>query len=195
MDTPYINKGKELVVLSSGNLTKSISNVKQDLPKYWDNEYLEERISLIKNYQHKMLLQFLRMSGVRITEAITLRKKDIDFNSYMMNIRWLKSRKYHNRNVPLHPTLKATLEGYTATMKEDDRVFPITRQRAWQIVNKYLDGSPHQLRHSFAVHWLRSGGEITTLSRVLGHSDINTTMIYLRIVPIDQAKELFKIKF
>jgi len=51
------------------------------------------------------------------------------------------------------------------------------------------------LRHSFAVNWLRCGGEIDVLHRILGHSKIQTTMEYLKIVPRDQGKALMGIDF
>ena len=40
--------------------------------------------------------------------------------------------------------------------------------------------SPHTFRHTFARGWLENGGEIFKLSRVLGHSEMQTTQIYLR---------------
>ena len=168
---------------------------KQDLPKYWDKEYINQHIVEIPNHTHKMLITFLWRSGVRITEAVTLTKGMIDLKQHTMQVKWLKSRRYNYRIVPLHPTLKDLLEIFTATMKHDQRVFPITRQRAWQITKKYLNGHPHQLRHSFAVNWLRCGGEIDVLHRILGHSKIQTTMEYLKIVPRDQGKALMGIDF
>ena len=60
---------------------------------------------------------------------------------------------------------------------------------------KAFDDSPHRFRNSFAVHWLRCGGRLEVLSQMLGHSDIKTTMIYLKIVPVDQGKELLKVRF
>ena len=80
-------------------------------------------------------------------------------------------------------------------MKSEDIVFPISRQRAWKISRRYLGGSPHTVRHSFAVNWLRHGGDIVILKNILGHSKIETTMEYLKIVPIDQGKELLKVRF
>ena len=120
---------------------------------------------------------------------------NIDFHNYMMTVKWLKSRKYLNRVVPIHPSLCPVLNVYSATKKANERIFPITRQRAWQITRQYLGGHPHQLRHSFAVNWLRCDGDIVTLHRVLGHSKLETTMQYLKIVPVDQGKELIKINF
>lgn len=189
------SENQKMVVLERQNLTIQAERVKSELPKYWDKEKVNQMIELVNNYQHKMLLTFLWYSGVRITEAISLRKQDIDFEHYTMQVRWLKSRKYQHRVVPIHPELRNLLQFYTASLKAEDRVFSITRQRAWQITRKCLNGHPHQLRHSFAVNWLRCDGDIVTLHRILGHSKIQTTMEYLKIVPNDLGKELIKISF
>jgi hypothetical protein len=47
----------------------------------------------------------------------------------------------------------------------------------------------------FAVNWLRHQGDIYVLSRYMGHSRIQNTMEYLKIVPMDQGRELMKITF
>lgn len=185
----------DIEVLKDKDLTISAERVKKDLPKYWDKEYIKSHIDSIENNQHRMLMVFLWMSGVRITEAVSLRKMDIDFANYTMRLRWLKSRKYNERIAPIHPNLRDMLRVYTAALNQDSLLFPITRQRAWQLTKKYFDGHPHQLRHSFAVNWLRCGGDIVVLHRILGHSKVQTTMEYLKIVPIDQGKELIKIQF
>lgn len=192
---PYKKETQDIVVLKPQNLTKTSETVKDEIYKYWEKDYIKQQISRIKNSGHKMLMTFLWMTGVRITEAITLRKQDIAFSNYLMTVRWLKNRKYNRRKVPLHPHLKDILEVYTAAMKAEDRIFPISRQRAWQLVQKYFNGHPHQFRHSFAVNWLRCDGKIEVLSQVMGHSDIKTTMQYLQLVPRDQGKELMQIDF
>ena len=188
----------ELEVLQERKLTKTSINVnslKKDIAKYFSKEELDEKFLEIKNYKHKLLIKFLWMSGVRVTEAINLRKKDIDFENYLLRVRWLKSRKWNERILPLHPQLRDILEFYVAPLNQEDLLFPFSRQRAWKITTDAIGGSPHQLRHSFAVHWLRSGGDIIILSKILGHSKIQITMEYLKIVPIDQGKELIKIRF
>lgn len=185
----------EVVIRSRQDLTKKTSNSKVDFAQYWEKAYINQKLENIKNAKHQMLIRFLWMSGVRITEAVNLTNGDIDFQNYTMKVKWLKNRKYNYRNVPIHPALRNFLSLYCGTMKADSLVFPISRQRAWQLTKKYLGGHPHQLRHSFAVNWLRSDGDVVTLSRILGHSKIQTTMEYLKIVPIDQGKELMKINF
>jgi len=190
-----MGKHKDLVVSNNQDLTIHNRKVKADLRKYWDRDYINTCINNIKNNNHKMLLRFLWMTGVRISEALNVRKRDLNFDDYLMRIRWLKSRKWKERIIPMHPLLKDVLELYVANCKADNLVFPISRQRAYQITKKHLKGSPHQLRHSFAVNWLKCDGDLVMLHRILGHSKIQTTMEYLKIVPVDQGKELIKIKF
>jgi integrase/recombinase XerD len=177
------------------NLTLQDNKVNASLPKYWDREYINQQIENTNNYEHKMLLTFLWYTGVRITEALSLKKRDIDFKNFFITIKWQKSRKYQTRVIPMHPLLAKILEIYTATKNVDETVFPITRQRAWQITQKRLGGNPHKFRHSFAVNWLKSGGDVVILSKMLGHARIQNTLIYLNLVPIDQGKELIKITF
>lgn len=195
MDTHYITTVPAVAGNPLKDLTPAARTVKSELPKYWDRDHVNQCIQSVNNHEHKMLLQFLWMSGVRITEAVSLRKGDLDFQHYTMSVLWQKSRKYSRRIVPLHPRLRELLQLFTATMRQEDRVFGITRQRAWQLTHKYLGGHPHQLRHSFAVNWLRSGGDLVVLHKILGHAKIQTTMEYLKIVPTDQGKELLKIQF
>ena len=193
MEETQEGKGREITVQTTQDLTIHTETVKKELPKYWDKSYVKERIEAIQNPSHRMLLTFLWMSGCRITEAVGLQKGHLEFEHHTARLRWLKSRKYRERHIPLHPRLRDLLRVYTASMGASERVFPITRQRAWQLTRKYLGGHPHQLRHSFAVNWLRCGGDLTVLHRILGHSKIQTTMEYLKIVPVDQGRELLKI--
>jgi len=195
MNEGYINTTTDLVIPVNQDLTISSQPVKMDLPKYWDKDYVNQCINNVSNPTHKMLFKFMWMSGVRVSEAISLRKKDIDFENYVMNIRWLKSRKYNHRVVPLHPLLKDLLQLYSSPLKFEDKLFNMSRQRVWQLCKKCFVGHPHQIRHSFAVNWLRCGGDIIILHRMLGHSKVQTTMEYLKIVPVDQGKELMKIQF
>lgn len=186
----------EIEFLKSKNVTKtSQSDNYQELPKYLEADFINERINQIKNNRHRMLVIFLWMTGVRIQECLLVRKKDLDFINETIQIRWQKSKKYKYRNIPMHHKLKQVLTFYTASFKAEDKLFPFTRQNARKITMRYLHSSPHKLRHSFAVHYLRQGGELINLHKLLGHSRIQTTMIYLNIVPKDIGKELNKIEF
>lgn len=140
-------------------------------------------------------MRVLWNTGVRISEAIAISQKDIDFQNDTILIKWLKNRKYNYRTIPIHPQLRDILRFYVAPLKAEDKLFPISRVRGWQLCRKYLNGHPHQLRHSFAVNWLRCGGDVILLHRMLGHKNVQATMEYLKIVPVDIGKELLKINF
>jgi integrase/recombinase XerD len=186
----------EIINPTHKSLTKTYQKEnRKGLIPYWDKEYINNGINKITNPQEKMLIKFLWFSGVRITEAINIKTKDIDFINYTIQLQWLKNRKYKYRILPVHPRLKEILEVYVSAMNQEQKLFPISRQRAWQITKKHLNGNPHKIRHSFAVNWLRSKGDIIILHRILGHSKIQTTMEYLKIVPTDLGKELIKIEF
>jgi len=191
----FINEKGLIEIDKSKSLTISPESERKDIPKYLTAEEINNRLSKMLPNQNYMLISFLWITGVRITEAVNLKKKDIDFNTNLMTVRWLKSRKYQKRVLPIHKRIADLLKVYLAGKNQDDLVFPISRQRAFQITKKYMCCSPHQLRHSFAVNWLKCGGDIIVLHRILGHSKIQTTMEYLKIVPVDQAKELDKISF
>lgn len=185
----------EVIDVQPKYLTKTIGNVKRGSRKYMYPEQINRVLDCMPAGMHRMLCTFLWKTGVRITEALSIRKKDIDFKNMVITIRWLKSRRYIERNIPMHPTLKEALYYYVSPLNLNDRLFDISRQRAHQITTKWFGHSPHSFRHSFAVNWLRCHGDVTILSRYLGHARLQETVEYLKIVPIDQGKELLKIHF
>lgn len=186
----------EIIDISgSQDLTKSKEFVKSDLPNYWTREQVRYLLDLVTDANHKMLFTYLWFTGNRVTEAISIKKSDLDFANYLITIRWLKNRKYNQRNIPMHPNLRNLLQLYVSNLKADDLIFNISRQRVWQLCQRYAQANPHKFRHSFAVNWLKCGGSIVILSQILGHSDLKVTMEYLRIVPIEQGAELLKITF
>ena len=90
----------------------------------------------------------------------------------------------------------------------DDYLFPsrrgghITKQRADQIIKEAgrradLDRNVHAhlFRHGYAINFLNCGGRLDALQEQLGHRDINTTKIYLRLTDEDVKREVAKIVF
>jgi len=58
-----------------------------------------------------------------------------------------------------------------------------------------LKASPHTFRHSFAVHCLKHGVNIRTLQKILGHSNLNTTSIYLDVIGKDIKEDFEKVEW
>lgn len=192
-----MEKSKEISVLKEKNITKTIDYVdnKKDLPKYLDKEIINNILHNIENTRDRVFISFLWMTGCRISEVLNVKKKDISFEEQIITISWLKNRKLKTRRIPLYNKLAIILKIYTSNMNLNDKLFGFTRNRGYNITMKYFNTSPHTFRHSFAVNFLRSGGKIQDLKKLLGHRHINTTMIYSELVPTDLIETMNNVDF
>lgn len=187
----------EIIIIPNKSITTSNAppSFARKQAKYWMPDYINERLELIDNHMHKMLFFTMWRTGLRVSEIIELEKQDLNFKEYLISAKWLKSRKYKRRILPMHPELRLVLQTYTATMNVTDKLFPMARQWVYVLCERFFDGNPHMFRHSFAVNWLRNKGDIYLLKKMLGHSSIRTTEQYLDIVPQDVGAELLKVNF
>jgi len=78
----------------------------------------------------------------------------------------------------------------------------ITKQRADQIIKRAAKRAnlgrnvhAHLFRHGYAVNFLNCSGRLDVLQEQLGHRDINTTRIYLRLTDEDLKREVSKVQF
>lgn len=203
MKDEYIKELVTPTIFENKNLTKGFEKVKKDQLKYLSREEIHEVIDQVDGPKEKLLFLFMWYTGCRVSEVISIRKRDFDFKNNEITIRWLKNRKYLYRTMPIHKQIKQLMELATGAMGLDTLVFPYSRQRVWQIFKKhrYFPHDwihPHTFRHSFAVNYLRqadSPNDLVILRKLMGHESIMTTMKYLDIVPRDQAKQLAKIEF
>ena len=166
------------------------------IPKY----LTEEEISLILDrakkdrYRNYVILLTLWRTGLRVSEIVNLEKRDI--KDKIIVVRQGKGSK--DRLVPLDDGLGTILLGVTDRLKPKAKIFPISTRQVRNIVYKYSgeqDISPHCFRHSFSVHCLKSGMNLRSLQKILGHSNLNTTQIYLDIVGEDIIDDFKKVKW
>lgn len=150
-----------------------------------------------KGIRDKAMLEVLYATGIRVSELIALKKTDIN-----MTLEYIKcTSNEKTRIIPLgSKAVKAVKEYMNAVRdmmlkdKEEDILFvncsgsPMTRQGFWKIIKYYAkkaniegDITPHMLRHSFAVHLLQNGANLQSVQEMLGHSDIATTQVYVKM--------------
>ena len=150
------------------------------------------------------IITMLLHTGMRVGELCNLRVSDIKIssNSNMITVREGKGTK--RRNIPLNSTVIRVLKDYlntldtsksttiiTGTNPGKDRFLfygqkrmPLTDRGVRYIINKYgYDAkienlSPHIFRHTCAKNLIDAGQSIDRVSKILGHSNINTTSIY-----------------
>jgi integrase/recombinase XerD len=173
----------------------------KSLPKFVSKEVIEQIIDKAKHDNSKhgrrnhLILLILWRTGLRGAEVINLRKKDIGSDSLI--VRGGKGGK--DRYVPLDSELVNMLGIYCDTMKADGHLFDLSVRQLRNIVYKYkvegYDIHPHTFRHSYAVYCLKSGMNLRTLQKILGHSGLNTTQIYLDLAGSDIKEEFGKVKW
>jgi integrase/recombinase XerD len=207
-----LNTSTDITITNPKSLQKPIENVNRQvrtvgtikIRNYLTKEEMYELINIIpKNkVRDKMMITFLWMTGVRVTELLNIRKKDIDFENKYCEIMWLKKRKKQVRSIPIPSLLIELLAIYCSNIKKDDLLFPITRQRVHKIIKYYLAKTsitknigPHSIRHSYAVHFYKQTKDLKNLQQILGHKYLSTTGIYGNMVSADVAEVVDKLEW
>jgi site-specific recombinase XerD len=176
------------------------TKVTYNLPDILSLEEVQEIIKNTGNIKHKVLLMTVYGAGLRISEALNLRIKDIDSNRMTLHIRCCKNRK--DRYVILSPVVYEGLKTYWKYCQFSDYIFPGQNksspmsigsaskiyQNAKEKAGIKKVGGLHALRHAFATHMLESGADLFIIKELLGHSCIHSTVRYLRFVPCKGIK-------
>ncbi|MBB8376097.1 tyrosine-type recombinase/integrase [Escherichia coli] len=163
--------------------------------------------------EHRLFAQLLYGTGMRISEGLQLRVKDLDFDHGTIIVRegkGSKDRAEGRSGVALPDALewKYPRAGHSwpwfwvfaqHTHSTDprsgvvrrhhmyDQTFQRAFKRAVEQAGITKPATPHTLRHSFATALLRSGYDIRTVQDLLGHSDVSTTMIYTHVLKVGGA--------
>ena len=157
------------------------------LPKIIDKNYLIQQISSINNLKHKAILSIAYTCGLRVSEVLNLKIKDIDSKRMIININNAKGNK--DRIVSINNNLLLILRNYYKIYKPKEYLFNGQKSLQYsstscnKIVKKYLGKKyhMHQLRHSYATTVLENGTDIRILQKSLGHSSVETTAIYAQV--------------
>jgi integrase/recombinase XerD len=138
--------------------------------------------------------------GYRISELLGLSFEGCDFDNLLVKVRG-KGNKH--RLVPMSVDMRKVLYRYAVKHSGAGRLMFGTRNNTLVTVRNFerdfkaiggklgITGvrfSPHTLRHTFAVQYLRAGGNLFYLSKILGHSSVTTTQKYLQSVGVDDLK-------
>lgn len=176
--------------------------VNKSLPTYYTNEEIEGLLNAPDQHSHrglrdKAMLEVMYASGLRVSELLSLKREEVNFNRGIIKIRGKGGKE---RIVPIGEYALYTLVDYINDVrhhyeKSDKRTIflnqsgrPISRQYFFKMIKEYAETagitkniSPHSLRHAFATHLLESGAELRAVQAMLGHTNIATTEIYTHV--------------
>ncbi len=156
------------------------------------------QLSTTEAKRDKAMLELLYATGLRASELMALNTRDIDLKKNTVRCSGSGSR---NRVIPIDQPVARVMKEYIDIVRpeflSDEKevaLFPnrrgerLTRQGFWQIVQGYADRvglsgkvTPRSLRHSFAVHKLKSGADLQSVQELLGHAHISTTRAYTQV--------------
>jgi integrase/recombinase XerD len=148
----------------------------------------------------RLMCRTIYACGLRLGEVLRLRVQDIDRERMVLWVRQGKGQK--DRGIPLCQLLLKELRVHWCVQRPNDYLFanhrgqPLdasTLQRAFRIAvadsGLTKHATLHTLRHCYATHLLEAGIDLLTLQRLLGHSDMRTTLRYLHL-RVDHLKQI-----
>jgi len=178
--------------------------------KKWEVGRLKEESKILNTFSPHQVNQFLKSrsgrthtlicllfdSGLRISEALSLKKEDIDLDGFTLRV---LGKGGKHRLVPFSAEFRKILFRYLVKFPSQNYIFA-TRNNTKLTVRNFLRDfkklghqlgiknvrvSPHTIRHTFSVFYLRNGGNVEYLRKILGHSNITTTQKYLSSLGVE----------
>ncbi len=162
------------------------------LPQPLSRSEVARLLEAADNRKHRMMLMTAYSAGLRVSELVNLRISDILSERSLIHIRSGKGDK--DRFTLLSPRLLDELRAYWIWARPTSWLFlnrdgnPMSTSSAQQVFYNAKKKAGiqnghgiHSLRHSFATHLLESGVDMAVISRLLGHTRLSTTAIYLHV--------------
>ncbi len=168
----------------------------EKLPVVMSKEECKLIFAAPRSLKHRYLLAFAYAGGLRMNELRLLKISDVDLDRKQIHIRLGKGKK--DRYVVLSDFIASRFKNYLSELKPQVYLFegqtpgdPMGERSIQYVINEALQKteikkqvSMHTLRHSFATHLLEDGLDIHSIQRLLGHSDMRTTMVYLHVADV-----------
>jgi len=208
----YLSSLKHLYryLVAAGRATADITEAmelpraKRHLPDALTVDEMQRLLDVIdlsspNGIRNRAMLETMYACGLRVSEAATLRQRDILAEMEIVRVFGKGSKE---RIVPIGLSALEWIRRYQAEARgslvkmgeTDDILFlnyrgkPLSRMGIWKIINEAATSAgiekhvhPHMFRHSFATHLIEGGADLRAVQEMLGHADIATTQIYTHI--------------
>lgn len=180
------------------------------IPPIFTDDQLRDLLGVIDvktatGFRDHVMLSMLLDTGMRVSEMTGLDIADVNLESRLVKV-WGKGSK--ERMVPIGARLVKLLWKYNHAYRPEpmfprqDRLFltrngrPLGRDRVEAVMERYgrkagiagVRCSPHTLRHTFAVFYLRNGGDVFSLQRIMGHSTLEILKRYINLAQDDMSR-------
>jgi len=164
------------------------------LPEVLTKEETMQVLGTIKNSKHKLMISLLYGAGLRVSELLDLKVKEINFKNKYGFIRHGKGDKDRIFILPDSILLQLQELIRFENLSAEDCLFLTNRRERYsartvaEIIKKSCQAiginrkiHPHTMRHSFATHLIQNGNSVNEVQSLLGHKSPETTMIYVHL--------------
>jgi site-specific recombinase XerD len=168
----------------------------EEVAKFWQSFH---------TYRDLALVGLMLLDGLRSCEVLALELEDLELADGQMRVHGKGNKK---RVVPLPPDLLEVLGHYLrlerpltnapalfVCLKGHSRGRPMTPAglrslfRHHRVRSRIPHANPHRVRHTFGADMVRAGMSLPALQKLMGHSQISTTMLYVELAPQDVWRE------
>lgn len=168
----------------------------RSLPTILTKQEVAKIMQVISNIKHSALISTVYMTGITVSETISLIPEDIDKEKMRVFIRGRKGNA--PRTVPVPPELLQKIELYQNCFHPQNYLFEgyhgtqYSERSIQKVLKKYVQKAGitkkttvHTLRHSYACHLAAEGIDIGVLQQFLGHSSRRSTEIYCKLANLE----------
>ena len=159
-----------------------------------------------KSLNARMLITLFYATGMRLSELIGLREKQLDLSRSQIRVLGKGNKE---RLIPISQEIISLIKDYqrqkAANLEQEEDFLLVTEKGrklypkyAYVLVNKHLGGaitldkkSPHVLRHTFATHLMNNGADLNAVKELLGHASLAATQVYTHNT-IEKLKNVHK---
>lgn len=180
---------REITNLNLARLESPKVQQRVDRDKLLTEKEVKAIIEAATNDQHRLFVRFLYLTGVRVSEALALRWRDLDPLDSDGSYAHIVGKGDKRRDVFIPSLLNLDIVFlWNESISNDAPVFSFIKNRlqAWQIVRGLAKVAkidkpvtPHSFRHAHISHALKNGATVAELRDQAGHSNISTTSLYV----------------
>ncbi|MFA6106424.1 MAG: tyrosine-type recombinase/integrase [Patescibacteria group bacterium] len=162
------------------------------LPVVLSRDEIRAILETIANEKHRLIVALAYSGGLRVSEIINLKVKDINLPELTIHLKRAKGNKDRITILPekLTEDIKKNFSGknlndYVFASERGGKITERTAQKIFENAlrksNIQKDATFHSLRHSFATHLLENGVDVRYVQELLGHANIRTTQVYTKV--------------
>lgn len=179
------------------------------LPVFVEKEKMDQLLDHIsfeddeEGRRNKLIIELFYATGMRLSELINLKLKDIDFHASQLKVLGKRNKE---RIIPFGNELKNKIRSYQELRNTGNNEYLLLtvsgkkmyEKLVYNIVKQYLSlvttidkKSPHVLRHTFATHMLNNGADLNAIKELLGHANLSATQVYTHNT-VEKLKNIHK---